>query len=469
MSTLPLAPGAVDLRRAVWGNLVSAVGETGLRFLLSLALVRLLSASELGLFALAMAVFGVAQLLRDAGISAYLQREPELTQARFSACLGLVALSTAVTTLALLLLAQPLAAGFDQPGLAPLLDVLALLLPLSAFSSVMAALQLRALAAGRLARMSWLGLGVQAVVSLACAAQGAGALGLAWAQVATTLACALAHLGMRPAGLHWRPALRGAGPVLRFATASLAPSALASLQGLAADLLLGRLGGAHALGMFGRAQAAVGLLQALAGRALAFGSLPVLARRHASAQALEPALRRAVAVITGVGWPLLALMVAYRSAWVGLLYGPAWLACVPAVAPLALAAALALAFSQLGAGLAAVGRPGLAAAPLALTLAARVGFGLAWFDGSVASFAWALLAAAVVALPLQLHLCARHLGQPPRALGAAVGGSACAALVVVLVPWALAPVAWLAALRATRHPLLDELAQLARRRMTSRK
>lgn len=469
MSVAPLAIGPVALRRAVLANLLSSVGETGGRFLLSVALARLLQASELGLFVLAMAVFGVAHLLRDLGITAYLQREPALTQQRFSACLGVLVTTTVATTLALALLAQPLSQLLGQPRLAPLLWVLTPMLLLSAFSSVMAALQLRALAAGSIARMSWLGLWVQAVVSLACCAQGAGALGLALAQLATTAVCGLAHLGMRPAGLRWRPALAGIGEVLRFSTGALLPAALTSLHGLLPDLLLGRLGGAHVLGLFGRAQAAVSLLPVLAGRALSFGALPVLAHQHAEGRVLEPALRRATALLTGLGWPLLALTVAYREALVGWLYGPAWLDCVPAVPPLALAAALGLMFSQLGAALAAVGRPGLAAAPVALVLAGRLGFGLAGFDGSVESFGFALLAAAVLALPLQAALGARHLGQTPRALVAAVGGSALAASVVVMVPLTLAPLAWLAALRACHHPLMDELSQLARRRMTSRK
>lgn len=469
MNVAPLAAEGLALRRAVLTNLLSSVGESGVRFLLGLALARLLRASELGLFALAMAVYGVAQLLRDLGITAYLQREPALTQARFSACLGLLAATTGAATVALAVLAEPLARALAQPGLAPVLWMLAPMLPLSAFSSVMAALQLRALAAGPIVRMSWLGLWVQAGVSLACCAQGAGALGLAGAQLATTVVCGLAHLGMRPPGLRWRPTLRGAREVLGFAGRTVLPTALANLHGLMPDLLLGRLGGAHVLGLFGRAQAAVGLLQTLAGRALSFGALPVLARQHAEGRALEPVLRRATALLTGLGWPLLALTAAYREPLIGLLYGPAWLECAPAVPPLALAAALALMFSQLGAALSAVGRPELAAAPVALTLAARMGLGLAAFDGSVASFGWAMLAAAVAALPLQLMLSARHLAQPPRALAAAVTGSALAALAVVLVPLALVPLAWLAALHVCRHPLLEEVSQLARRRMTSRK
>lgn len=469
MSTLPLALGPAELRRAVLGNLLSSVGETGLRFALGLVLARLLMPAELGLFALAMAVYGVAQLLRDAGLSAYLQREPALTQARFSACLGLCGCTTAAMTAALLLGAQPLATQLRQPALAPLLQVLAAMLPLSAFGGVMAALQLRALAAGRIARVSLLGLGVQALVSVVACSQGAGALGLAWAQLAAALACGLAYAGMRPPSLAWLPAWRGMGEVLRFSLASLLPGALASLQGLVPDLLLARLGGAHALGLFGRAQSAVGLLQVLAGRALTFGSLPVLSQRHARAQALGPALQRAMALLTGLGWPLLALTVAYREPLIVGLYGAAWRDAVPAVAPLALVAALGLAFQQLAAGLTAVGRPALAAWPQALTLAARVGLAVVLFDGSVASFAWAMAVAAVLAVPLQLRLCAQQLGLVPRAFAASLGGSALAALVVVVVPLSLAPLAWLAALRASRHPLLEEAAQLARRRMTSRK
>ncbi|HEY9108974.1 MAG TPA: oligosaccharide flippase family protein, partial [Roseateles sp.] len=373
MSVASVAVASVDLRRAVLGNLLSSMGETGVRFLLGLVLARLLLVADLGLFALAMAVFGIVQLLRDAGITAYLQRERDLTPARFSACLGLLICTTLATTIALMLLADPLADRLAQPGLAPLLRLLALLLPLSAFSGVIVALQLRALAAKRIVWMSWLALSVQALVSVVCSAQGAGALGLVWAQLATSLVCGLAHLGMRPPGLRWRPALTGSCEVLGFAAGALLQGALNSLHGLLPDLLLGRLGGAHALGLFGRAQAAVSLLQTLTGRALTFGALPVLAERHARAQALEPALRRATALLTGLGWPLLALVVVYRGPLIGLLYGPAWRDCVPAVPPLALVAALGLVFNQMGSGLTAVGRPELAAAPVAVTLVARVG------------------------------------------------------------------------------------------------
>lgn len=468
MNSFVLAPAALDFRRAFLVNLASATGGVATRFVLGLLLARLLQPAELGLYALGLGVFSVAQLLRDAGVSAYLQREPELTPARFSACLGLLACTTLLATTALLVLADPLARHFGQPGLTVLLQVLALGLLLSAYGSVMAALQLRALSASRIAFVSRMGTLAHAGVALLLSMEGWGALGLAWAQVASILVCGLAYACM-PTGRSWWPSSRGWAEVLGFGVGALLVGLLGGVNGVLPDLWLGRLGSAHLVGLLGRAQGAVSLLQAVAGQALSFGALPLLAGRHARAEALEPALRRATALLTGLGWPLLALTVAYREPLVRLLYGPAWGDCTPAVLPLALTAALGLAFSQLGAALAAVGRPALAAWPTGVTLGARLVLGVAIFDGSLASFAWALCAAACLALPVQLWLAARHLGQSPRALWAALGGSALAAVAVLAVPLTLAPIACVAAWRWCRHPMLDELGQLMRRRMTSRK
>lgn len=469
MNTAALASAAVDFRRAFLVNLASSTGGVATRFVLGLLLARLLQPAELGLYALALGIFSVAQLLRDAGVSAYLQREPELTPARFSACLGLQASTTAVGILALWLLARPLAWHFGQPGLASLLQLLSLGLLPSPFYSVMAALQQREMAATRIAFVARVGTLSHAGVALVLSAEGWGAMGLAWAQLANVFACVLVYAFMLPAGWHWWPSLRGWSEVLRFGLGTLTVNLLNGLNGVLPELWLGQLGSPRQVGLLGRAQSTVGLLQGLAGQALSFGTLPLLAGRHARGEVLEPALRRATALLTALGWPLLALTVVYAEPLVLLLYGPAWADCVPAVLPLALTAGLGLVFAQLGSALAAVGRPELAAGPTALTLAARIALGLTCFDGSLASFAWALCAAAGLVLPLQLWLASRQLGQPPRALLAAVGGSAVATLAVLAVPWTLAPLAWLAALRGCRHPLLDELGQLMRRRMTSRK
>lgn len=467
--TASLAIASADLRCSLAGNFLSSVGETALRFLLGLVLARLLQPAELGLFSMAVAVFGVAQLLRDFGVSAYLQRVPQLTPRRFSACLGLQILTTTATTLGLLLFAEPLAQALGQPGLAPLVRVLALGSPICGFCSVVAALHLRNLAMARIAWVSLLGVACQALVAAVLAAKGVGVMGLAWAQVAAIALCGLLYACWLPSGWWWRPSWQGCAELLGFGGAAMLAGGLAVLHGVQPELMLGRLGAAHQVGLLGRAQAMVAVFLSLVGPVLSLGSLPLLANRHAHAQALEPALRRVTALLTGLGWPVLALTVLWREPLVRALYGPGWMDCTAAVLPLALTAAIGLVFAQQGQALVAVGRPGLMAWSTGASLLARLVTVTAGFDGSLASFAWALCAASVVVLPMQVALSARHLGQSPRDLAIAVAGSGIAVFAVIAVPWPLTPVAWLAVLFWTHHPLLDEWAQLWRRRMTSRK
>lgn len=468
MTTL-LGTPPVDLRRSLVGNFAASLGEALLRFLLGLALARLLLPTELGLFAMAVAVFGVAQLLRDFGVSTYLQRVPDLTPDRFSACLGLQLLTTAVTALGLLLLATHLAHWLGQPELGPLLRVLALGLPVSSFSSIVAAMHLRELAMARIARVSLLGAACQALAAIALAKAGVGVIGLAWAQVVAIAVCAAVYGCWLPAGLPWRPSWRGQREVLGFGAGALLAAGLLVLHGVQPELMLGRLDSAHEVGLLGRAQATAAVFLSLFGPVLSLGSLPLLANRRARALALEPALRRVTALLTGLGWPTLAMTVLWREPLVRVLYGPGWADCVAAIPPLAVSAAVGLMFAQQGQALAAVGRPGLMCWSTGASLLARLVSVTVGFDGSLASFAWALCAAGIAVLPVQMALSAWFLGQSPRDLAAAVAGSALATLAAVIVPWPLAPVVWVAALVWTRHPVLNEWAQLRRRRMTSRK
>lgn len=477
IAALPMHDGG-RLRRAWWINLASSVGAVVGSFVIGLLLARMLAPAELGLFATASAVIGVAQLLRDLGVSSYLQREPELDAERFGACVGLQIAVTAALGAALLTGAGPLAQLLGMPALAPLIRILTLGLVLTPFSSLMAALQLRALEASRIAWVSRLGTLSWGLASIGSAQQGHGALGLAWAQVLRVLVCTIAYGFMRPPGLSWRPRWQGWRPVLRFGSGALGGNLLNGLNGLVPDLLLGRLGGAAQVAMLGRANAVVGSFQNMAGAAIGFGTLPLVARQHAAGASLAPGLMRASALLTGAAWPLLAWIAIQREALLHLLFGSAWAGSAAAVAPLALAAALGLATHHAGLALTAIGRPNLSTLLTAAQLAARLLLVGMFYDGRLASFAWALAAAVLLVLPLQQCLFAQHLELGLLRLVRANLPSLAVAVSCALAatPWpSLLPsagaalIAWPLALRLTRHPLLDELIQLARLRSTTRK
>ncbi len=474
------------LRAAFFINLGSAIGGNLLRFGVSLVLARLLVPAELGLVAIALALLGVAQMLRDLGVGNYLQREAELSPGRFASCWGFLIGSTALLGLLLLGASGPLARHFGQPALQPLLVVLLLGFALSPFSLVMAALMQRELAAARIAYVSRLGALAHALSAVGLAAAGFGAMSLAWAYVVNILVCSCAYWPMRPMrpdGFAWKPSAQGWRPLLRFGAGTLLVNGLASVNNALPDLLLGRLGTAAQVGLMGRANAVVNLFNAMLGNAANFGALRSLAELHHRRAALAPLLLRATALLTGAGWPVLALIALFKQEVVRLLYGPAWLGGAPAVLPLAAAAALGLLFNYTGAALAAIGRPQLAALPLAITLLARLGLVACFFDGEgLSSFAWALLGAALAALPLQVWLLLRTLELGAAALLACVLRSLLPSLAALAVAALLRPIsvplallaagpAWWLALHAVRHELRAELLDqlLPRLRSTIRK
>lgn len=484
--TTALAPAG--WRAAFLINLASAASGHLLRFGVMLVLARLLVPSELGLVAIALALVSVAQVLRDLGVGAYLQREPELSEPRFASCLGVLCASTLLLTLLMLAAAGPVARHYGQPGLQALLAVLLLGFVLQPYSLVMSALLQRELAAGPIARVSRLGDLAHALTAVGGAALGWGAFSLAWAFVVNIVVCSLAYRAVQQ-GLQvqrrWRPSLQGWRPVLRFGQGALLNSGLAGVNSALPDLLLGRLGSMAQVGLLGRANAVVNLLAALLGPAVNFGMLRTLADLHHRDQPLAPALQRATLLLTGVGWPVLGMMALFSDELVALLYGPAWREAAAAIPPLAATVALGLLFNYGSVALSAIGRPHLAALPLGVSVAARCGLVLSCFDGRLVSLAWALLGAAVLTLPVQMALAARCLGQSlaswlviaARSGLPCLAALGCAALLREGLPSALSALAvvlslplWWLMLHWQGHALAEELRQAwPRLRSTIRK
>jgi hypothetical protein len=154
---------------------------------------------------------------------------------------------------------------------------------------------------------------------------------------------------------------------------------------------------------------------------------------------------------------------------------------VPAIVPLALAAGVTLMFNYTPMAMTAIGRPYLSALPILIMVLTRIGCGVLLFNGSLNSFAWALLLATLASAPVTAVQQKRYFGfgiatllwaMVPSAL-VAIGTGAAAMLLAMLLPQGLAslvrllimalPLAaiWYVLLRATRHELVGEVHRLA--------
>ncbi len=484
-----------SFRRSLALNFASSSGATAVQFLVSLAIARILSPAEIGIYSIAVVLVNIAHVFRDFGVSTYLQREDDLTEGKVRSAIG-VAYAVAWTISATLLLGSGWTARyFGYAEIRPVMQILAVTFLFIPFSSVALALLLREYDAGKIALGTFWGTLAHTATSLGLALTGFGAASLAWANLANVVATGLCYLWLRPKGMVYLPDKGNVGSIIQFGSGALFANLVKSVNDALPDLVLGKMGSARQVGLVSRANSTVHLFLYIAGSAMTFGSQTYLAKAHHTGEPLEPILYRAIALVTAIGWPMLAVTAVAGDEVIVGLYGKAWLAAAPAIAPLALMTAIELVFHYKVAAFNAIGRPYLASVPLAVTAVARVGLAVGLYSGTIVSFSWALMLATLVTAPVWLVLQRKYLGCGLTALVRHLAPSALLALVAGLLAWlglALSDIlgigspilrvlvltvpvslSWLALLWALSHPLYGELQIVldnlvpARRRMAA--
>ncbi|WP_209589459.1 oligosaccharide flippase family protein [Massilia sp. BHUDP2] len=469
-----------DLRRSLVITFFSSSGATLMRFAVSVVLAYLLTPSEIGIYSMTVVFVNLAHVFRDFGVSTYLQREPELTPDKIRSATGVVFTTSWLIAIGLFLSSESIGLWFKEPEMIPVMQVLSIGFLLIPFGAITNALLTREFAAEKQAIVNIIGTTSFCVACVAFAALGHGPVSLAYANLVNIIVCAIAYIPYRPKGIPWLPSFAHWRSVTHFGLGSLLSSCMVALNNALPDLLLGKLGSAHHVGLLSRANSTVTIFTHIAGSTVSYGAVSYLAQAHHRGESLVPVLSRATSLLTGVGWTALALTTVLGKDIVQALYSDVWLECVPAILPLSLAAAVTMAFHYVPFAVTAIGRPYLSAFPVAATLLARIAFAVVLFDGTLAGFGWVLCLATVAAAPITLLQQRRHLGFGaldllrallPSALVAA-GTAAVAALLALALPSQLAPLvrlllmfpvlalAWYLLLRASSHPVLDEVHRL---------
>ena len=470
-----------DLRRSLVITFFSSSGATIMRFVVSVILARILSPSEIGVYSMTIVFVNLAQVFRDFGVSSYLQREPDLTPDKIRSATGVVFTSSWLIAIAMFLASESIGRWFKEPDIVPVMQVLAIGFFLIPFGAITNALLTREFAADKQAIVNMAGTLSFCVACVVLALLGHGSMSLAYANLINIIVCAVALIPFRPKNLPWMPAFNHWRSVTHFGLGSLLSSCMVALNNAIPDLLLGKLGNARQVGLLSRANSTVTIFTHVAGSTVSYGAVSYMSQTYHRGESLVPVLTRATALLTGVGWTALALTTVLGKDIVLALYGEAWLECVPAILPLSLAAGVTMALHYIPIAVTAIGRPYLSAGPVAVTLLARIGFAVVLFDGTLAGFGWVLCLATVVAAPVTLLQQQRYFGFSTLALLRAllpsafvtVGTTAAGALLALLLPSALAPLArlllmlpvlaivWYLLLRATGHAVLDEVHRLA--------
>jgi O-antigen/teichoic acid export membrane protein len=453
--------------------------DLALRLAGTVVLARLMSPTDFGVFAVATAIAALLWIVSEFGLPQYVINAERLDARERAGVFGTaLAASTAVATvIAASALLAP--ASTLDPVLGDVLLVLVAGVLLQPFAIMFRSELQRNMRFDTLLVANTAVVACSVLVAIVLAGLGAGALSLAWANVAEGLcwlAIALGHARRWPFPV---PSLFGWRRILGFGGAVSATNALRQAGDAAPHLALGALGGYAMTGVFSRAQSVASLFDKAVMQAVSPVVLPILARRLRTGNDVADLYLLKVAYVSALSWPFFGFVALWADSIVALLLGSQWRDTIPVVQLLCIAGVL-LPFNQMNqkffvalglvkpylwiqlatqsakiaavVALAVVSLEAMAlavsveqAAKAALTwpsLKRRLGYSTAHMHRNLKTSA--MIAVAALAGPMALF----WLRDPPRD-----------GVVELVAAASVAVVGWLVGVAATGHPLRRELAR----------
>jgi O-antigen/teichoic acid export membrane protein len=455
--------------------------------LLSLAggmiISRLLTPTEAGTYAVAAVLLGVAQVLRDFGAGQYLVQERELTDAKLRAVLGASFLFAWPLAALIALLGYPLARFYREPSLAPLLQLLAVNFVLLPFSSVILPMLRREMRFGAICAINLTHGLCSVLVSVTLAWHGFGFMSMAWGSVAATSAALLLSWWLSPPKLPWLPARAGIGQVIVFGAYATGGNLIDEAGAAAPDLVIGKMIGMDAVGIFGKAIAVLAVFHKAITNAVTPVVYPLYAAHVRGGGDARDAYLRTVSYMTAFAWPFFACVAVMALPILRLLYGEQWDAAAPLIRIMCFSSALYSISCMSRYFLVAIGQAAPQARLDGMTVMLRIALLILAAPFGLSAVAWAIVGATVFRVTFTMRCLTRLGGISIAQVAAASFKGLLLTGLAVLAPLsvlalspdspALAVVAgiasvllWLAGIVLVRHPLIDEL-DLARRKLAA--
>lgn len=302
-------------------------------FLGSVAVARLLSPYDTGVFAIASAAVGLLATIQAMGLNNFLIREPDLTPGIISTAFTVNVLTSLLLAILVAALAVVGGAFFGDPGVRDVLLVIAAVPLVSQFAFLPNAMleregQFRTLA---LVRTGSTAAGLLFTIGFALA--GFRYMSLAYSQLATACLTDLSLMIIARHHASFRLSVSDWKRISRFGVQIFAVSGLTRMAQRMSDIALGRIAGLPTLGLYSRAVNNYNMLwdniHTIATRVL-FVDFAALQR---DAVSLRDRYLQVVTIITALLWPAFLGVAVLARPLVRIVYGERWIA---AAAPLSL-------------------------------------------------------------------------------------------------------------------------------------
>ena len=322
----------MSLRRSLAWAFSGQFTSFAVQFVGSIIVARLLGPREIGIYAISMAAIGIVQIFATFGLAAYVVRETELTDDMLNGAFtvnALLAIALTVIIAGLSFVAGPLL-GVPEAGSVLRIVAFGNLFSIATFRP--SAMLQREMRFKQLSIISVTNGLMQASSTVLFAWIGASYLSPAYGSlVAGTVGTALTlffgcnHVNFRCSLSSWRS-------ITKFGMQMMSVSGVAMFSGRLSDLILGRLLGVAALGLYSRASSLSGqIFENLYGTATRVIFVQ-LSKEYREGGDWSGTFLRGFSMITAVMWPLLLGIAVLSRPAILILYGERWL---PAALPLA--------------------------------------------------------------------------------------------------------------------------------------
>jgi O-antigen/teichoic acid export membrane protein len=317
-------PAAFSKRRSLFWMGLCQGGLFLVQFGTSLALARLLTPYETGIFSLAAATAGLLQTLRSCGLSSYIVRAHELDATQLTSVYTvnlLISLVTAGLILAFSAFGELL---LGDPEVRRALAVLAFLPILGALEFRPAAMIERAGNFRAIALVGMLRGFVASTAMLTLALFGFSYMSQAYGQVAGSVATAVALNGIGFRYVSLRVGLTGWRTILVYGSRLFAIAGVSGITQRLGEMLLGRMLGLSALGLYSRAAGLNNLMWDHLHTVITRITFVDLANQSRQGRSLRTSYLLTLRMITVLLWPMFAGAAVLGGPLVRLLLGPEW-------------------------------------------------------------------------------------------------------------------------------------------------
>lgn len=349
----------MSVRRGIGIMFGGNVSTFIITFAASITIARLLSPSELGIYAAAMALVSIINAVLNVGFSSYIVREREMPPEKLGSVL-LLTLAQAVMIAGLLYLGAPLIGDFahDQ-RVTTSVRILAWYGGLTSLLLTVFGIMQREMRFDRVVACTVVNVGLAAIVTIALAATGwswrsmpiGGGVGVS---VALVIALCMQRADLAAARLgfsHVRP-------ILAFGAKIIPPSIILNVTNRMPDIILTRAMGASANGLYNRGANLIDTFNNTVMQSVQRVMQSQLARDRDTDAGIGPVYGVMNRMVTGLFWPLFALLGVLSAPLISLLFGAQWVAAAPVLAIVALAGAISLIVACRGVVLITVGKEG---------------------------------------------------------------------------------------------------------------